>query len=719
LAQETTSAQAGLIADLLSTLIRLQGHLRLYGDDNARIGQTTARLFDLLGQLFEREDPLSIYVARHGFIYGDGFINRSSAVFASFANHLFQHGIASLTLHSGIQPQSIHGFLTLVNRRPSETWDEGGIENCLRLRRISHLEVREMVEQDFQLSGGGAEEGHAGLPDRSLLWERLAASIAREQLLLDADGLLAGELTPAALAELTNRGLQETPAETGNALARELSRFLISLSHEKIRLYRLKAIRQLAEYVNALTPELRDLFLRNAFNLNLEPDLLEGFLTGLSDRVVLDTLHDASTTGYTPPVILQLLGRLADERGITDAAAAPAAIATRAGAARLKTLFKADDFDDYVPKQYQEALLNIVRSEGLPQRTTARIETLKATLEQSFLDRHVGDILLEILRGGADRIQAGSIGGCLISTLELYLRSREYGRFLELYRLCDGNGIDGETRSKVAAYLSSEEFAATVISGLLQGDRDAAGGIRELVHGLEPYLVEPLLDRLGVETDRSVRHTYLTVLAGLGRECRAQAVARLADSRWFVTRNLLYLLREFGDPAMLPHVRRYLDHPHPKVRHEALRTCLLLRDAQAVPALLKALESRDESALIRSIGLAGGCSDPQVAARLAALLREAALLKYRLEVRKAAAKSLAMASPLLALPAFQAVLASRSLFHAQLHDSLKIEIMTLLDRLPADAAVRLLQDQLTSRSAEVAYAARAALGRITGARAHE
>lgn len=720
MAQETTSSEVGLIAKLLNTLIRLQGHLRLYGEKNTIIEQTTSRLFYILGELFEKVNPVSIYVARHGFIYEEVFIDRSNKYFESFANRLFQHGIASLTLHNGILPNAIYGFLALVNRKPSETWDEGGIGNCFRLRNIGLLEVREMVEEDFLLDDGTAETGIERQMEISVLWERLAMSIVHEQHFFYADGSPVKDLSPSSLAEWTNRNVQDYTKEARNALARELSRFLISLKHEKIHIYRLEAIRQLTEYVNALSPDLRNLFLGNAFNLNLDADLSEGFMTGLSDQIILDALHNASMGGsYTPPVIMKLLGRLAEERGIMDKAALAGVIDNQENASRLKTLFRSDDFDSYVPKQYQDALLSIVKSDRLPNRMTEHIEKLKATLEQSPMDHHVGEILLEVLRGSNDQIKADSIRSSLITTLDFYLRSRSYDKLKELYMLCAGDRMDEETSSKMSLYFSSEKFKSTVFNDLAHADKEKSREIWEVILCLGSYFVDPLLERLGEETDRSARRTYLTALSRLGEECKIKAVARLADSRWFVIRNLLYLLREFGDPAMLPYIRRYLGHPHPKVRQEALKTCLLFRDAKAIPALLKAMETKEESALISAISLAGISGDPQVVARLISLLREGSLLNYHLEVRKAAAKALVNAGPSLALPVFEEILASHSLLQPTLHDSLKMEIIAGLDSFPADIAGRLLQEQVKSGSPEVVRVAQAALARITGSRQHE
>lgn len=712
---KSTSPEAGIIGNLLNAFIRLHGHLRLYGEKNATIDQASSRFFVLLDQLFDKVDPVSLHVARHGFIYKDAFIERSNKSIESFANCLFQHGIASLTLHKGISPHAIYVFLVLVSRKPSMTWDEGGMENCLRLRNVSLLEVREMAEQDFHMDrrtpGGDSDQQTR----KSSLWERLAMSIVHGQ----HDGFLAQELSPGPIAELTNHNYQEATEESKNALARELSRFLIALKHEKIHIYRLDAIKHLAEYVNALSPDIRNLFLNNAFNLNLDADLSEGFMTGLSDQIILDALQNAATgSSYTPPVIMKLLGRLAEERGLIDKEALAGVIADQEHASRLKTLFKSDDFDNYVPKQYQNALLNIIKSDSLPGRMTEHLETLKATLEQSSMDNHVGDILLQVLRGSDDQINADAIRSSLITALWDFLNSRNYNKLMELYRLCASSRIGEEIRSEMLQIFSSEEFTTTVFNDLTSVDKEKSGEICEFIFSVGSLFVDPLLERLGEESGRSARRTYLTALLRLGEESKIKAIARLDDSRWFVTRNMLYLLHEFGDPAMLPYIRRYLVHPHPKVQQEALKTCLMFRDAKAIPALLKAMEAKEDTALISAINLAGSSGDQQVAARLISLLKGRSLMNYRLEIRKAAVRSLVMVSPHLALPVFKDILVSRSLLHSRQHDSLKIEIISVLDSFTSDVACHLLQDQVKSGAPDVARAAQAALTRISGAVKH-
>ncbi len=223
-----------------------------------------------------------------------------------------------------------------------------------------------------------------------------------------------------------------------------------------------------------------------------------------------------------------------------------------------------------------------------------------------------------------------------------------------------------------------------------------------------------MLDRLSIESNRSIRLSYLKALEQLGSDSIAGAVARLADSQWFVTRNMLCLLRDIGDPSVSPQVSKYLDHPHPKVRQEALRTCLQFRDAKAVSSLLGALGNQPEAELISAISLASLTSDPKIVARLLELLKSGSLLTYNLEIKKAAARSLAATAPRQSLPVFAIILDSRSFFHPRLHDLLKIEIIGALETWPMESVAPLLKKQQQSGSSEVARAAQFALRKMTG-----
>ena len=162
--QESSSKTINRVQKIINTLIVLQSHLGLYGSNNRNVDLTTARLSLFLEEYFAEQDELTLQIARHGLLYKSAFVDRKNNNFVKFAYRLFQHGIAALSFRSDVPPKELQEFLLLINRKPSETWDEGGIDSCLFSRKITHVAVREMVDQDVLLS-----EDLGGLDDEELL----------------------------------------------------------------------------------------------------------------------------------------------------------------------------------------------------------------------------------------------------------------------------------------------------------------------------------------------------------------------------------------------------------------------------------------------------------------------------------------------------------------------------------------------------------------------
>lgn len=705
----TPETKSNQIKNLLSTLILLQNHLRLYDPGNRIVGLTSERLLDQLQQLLAAEDPLTLYVGRHAFIHDDQFIERSSRLFADFANRLFQHGIAAISFKRGLDGGQLQAFLRLVDRKPADSWDEGGIDAALRLRNVNAISVQEMSELDFSLDEETADDAAA-----SPLWLRFIRSIIHG---LHAD-TTAGEvddLSASALAAAVNRQLQQAGPGTEELFARDLSRFLLSLKHENIRIYRTATLTSLVAFVNDLTPRMRELFLRNVFNLNIDQELSEGLLRGLTDQAIMEALHNAALDpGYAPPLVLRLLGRLAAERGLSVPETVTTAADKDGQSDRIAELFREDDLDRFVPSKYQSALLAIIRNRELPETVSENLARLKETLEHHAVERHLGEILLQVLNGPLEPEEIGLLKNNLRQTLGFYLATHDFARIKELLKTCRQERLWQSVAADIYDFLADSRFSATLLDNLGSLEHENGEAAKELIAAIGTPFIAPLLDRLGTESNRTLRRLYLTLLARLGDHCIPQIVSRLTDNRWFVVRNMIYLLRELGNPEVLPQVRPQINHPHPKVSQEALKTCLVFHDQEVVPFLLALLRSENEAQLLQAVSQAAFCNDTAVYNRLLELLHERSVLNFRLEVKRAVVRSLAAVDARRSLPVFAEILNSHNLFHQKQLQQLQLEVIAALERIPGTESGRLLSEQALNGTTELRQAARAALTRSRG-----
>jgi len=711
-----TSEEHQTVQTILKLLIVLQSHLSLYGSDNDNVVLTTSRLFAALDHFFSVHETLALQVARHGFLFDKGFIDRKNSSFEKFAYQMFQHGIATLSIEKGVTQRSLQTFLQLVSRKPFENWDEGGIEASLRARDVTQVDIREMMDSDFLLNEQiMGDEKDLIIGGTSRLWDVFVQTLLQgldEETKTDLAGQ---EMTPQALAEVTNRNLDGSDISSQITFARDASRFLPTLKHENIIPYRDDAMKRLIAFVEKLTPALRRMFLNNTFKLNITPELTEQFLSGLSDDVILDALQDAADSdNYIPPIVVELLGKLAKNRDMDIGKQLPEDGAPQDDQNHLKTLFKPDDFKKYVPEDYQQTLLQILQSDSLPAGTMENVARLKQTLEQDMLDDQLGAVLFEILRQSLDPKHSTGFSRYLIDTFDHYL---EAGRFDKITQLCR-KYLEAQDRAEplpeIADYLSSDRFTTGILDAVMSLATAEHDEILELIDTIrEPFIV-PLLSRLPLEKDRTLHKLYLNCLKKIGEPVVALAVERLTDEEWLVSKSMLHLLRELGDQSVLPEIRECLLHPHPKVVQEALMTCLVFKDRAADEEIIKLLDAEKDTGLLRTIMLAGMTDSDRVVDKLLDFLRTSTLLDYQLDIRKAVVRSLAVSTPKRAIPVFADILESRSLMHSQEHKIFKMEILTALGKYPATEVMTLIDGQANSKVPEIARQATIMRTRLAG-----
>ncbi|HAD04045.1 MAG: hypothetical protein A2005_07020 [Desulfuromonadales bacterium GWC2_61_20] len=708
------AARLALAKNILGIFCVLSSHLRIYQQGNQVVRVTMSRLMLQLEKFFALSDNLDLVVARHGFIHDGIFVDRANAIFQKLANHIFMHGVASIKVHKSVSEFEIVTFLRLIGRKPAETWDEGGLRECLEVRRIDNIEVVELTEHNFRLldEGAGGEGGAAA--EQSDLWDRFALSIFQRQRGGTAPASAAAP-DPAELARETSTYLESQASDDKQRFLREVTNFLVSLQHENIRIYRSKALEKLTGFVNHLSPDLKRMFLRNVFNLNLRADFAEGFFSALSDDLIIDALKSAATgKSYVPPVVLNLLGKLARNRELLPA---DSPLLRGEGSeeieAKTRELFKADEFEKYVPENYRNTLLQLLRSDKLEGGMVEGLARLKATLQDERLEEHTGRVVVYILGHDADERHLPGLFGTLKTRLETYADAGDYIAINDILQLCEERGSVSDRA--IMRILASPELMTRILGGARNFGKEKFASLRTLIAAVGYPFVELILDRLANENNRAVRYFYMECLRGLGPVVAERAGQRLTDGRWYYLRNLLFLLRELGDPSLAGKVRPFFDHPHAKVRHEAIKTGLSFHDAAAQGVLLEQLEAEEAGAVTAAVIMARMSRDRRVIARLIALLEENKLFRYDLELKRAVVTTLVEIDPELVFPALQRVLASRNLLHARQHAELKVDIVKALGRGNPELVGEFLGRLAASGKGDLARVAGDVVARMKGA----
>jgi HEAT repeat protein len=94
----------------------------------------------------------------------------------------------------------------------------------------------------------------------------------------------------------------------------------------------------------------------------------------------------------------------------------------------------------------------------------------------------------------------------------------------------------------------------------------------------------------------------------------------LADSRWPLVRNLVFVLGHIGGPTVVPLLRAVARHPEPRVRRQLVQALGSVPPEDRKPLLLEQLDARDPRLLAAALNMLTREKDPRVARAILALI---------------------------------------------------------------------------------------------------
>jgi hypothetical protein len=264
----------------------------------------------------------------------------------------------------------------------------------------------------------------------------------------------------------------------------------------------------------------------------------------------------------------------------------------------------------------------------------------------------------------------------------------------------------------VLEIFSDIDFAHVVLDTSDKWGKENLFYVTELIKKIGHPFVEPLLNKLADEQNRQLRHYFLELLPQLGNTVKDSAIGRLNDHRWYVIRNLVVVLRNLNDPSVARPLRATLEHPHPRVRDEVLRTLIQFDDPSAKRILLREMESNDSSRCLKAITLAGMTRHREASPKLLEFLNLSGFDKHTFSLKKASVHALAEIGDPSVLPYVEAALKKKSLLFWQKSRLLKTLIIDSLAKYPIPQATSILQNIATKGPRELAKRASSVMSRL-------
>jgi hypothetical protein len=110
---------------------------------------------------------------------------------------------------------------------------------------------------------------------------------------------------------------------------------------------------------------------------------------------------------------------------------------------------------------------------------------------------------------------------------------------------------------------------------------------------LQKNSIAPLIKLLGELKNSKARRVFCDALSEIGKNAVELITPFIDDRRWFLVRNITYILGRIGKEQSLPYILKAFNHEENRVRREAVQALGLIGGSKAVGVLVKALTDND------------------------------------------------------------------------------------------------------------------------------
>ncbi len=697
----------------------LRRHINSYPTGHPLVEQATLRAYATFSNLLSQRGGLTIGVTRDALILGDDILKAAEPAVRDFAGALFALGIVSLTFSEGLRVDELRRFNECLMMKHLDAASPGSVQKLFDSLGLEHIRIG-MVDY-------GAIQVRAGLLDTldesPDFWERFVKGVIAGTLNSAGDTAEAeryARSSPEMLADMLSEGISDEKDKTVHALLRLFGRFMQEVDENTVTRDK-RSLEKFIQFLHALKPEVRNYFLECAVNaLSDRPVVAEVFFDAFSSNLLADILNEGlQKQGSAPPVIMRLLKRLGDLRlqqpstveraGVKVLAAAESAtvLADESLKQKLQVIFWEEQYEKFVPEEYNAALSALLTSRTLNKSEEQDIQLVKKTLDDHEIEVNMSHILLEML--DAPECADGDselLGQSILELCGYFIRMGDFAALIAIYERTHRLKHSGEQQQRLMQAFLQADFIEEILRAPVIWGKEKFEEIAALIHLVGEPFIDPILDRLAEENNRSLRQFYVNSLSELGLPAIAKIGARLNDPRWYFVRNLVVILRNTANPAILPYIRTLLNHPNTKVRQNVMKILLQFHDSDALVMLLNDLASNDFEVKMGAIHMAEKHHNQDIIRRLAEIVETGGFSSEEIELKHAAVRTLSGIGDTACIPSFERILRSRSFFHRASRNRLKGEIVSSLSRFPASAVRELLQQVSAFGNYELAQKAK-------------
>ena len=219
------------------------------------------------------------------------------------------------------------------------------------------------------------------------------------------------------------------------------------------------------------------------------------------------------------------------------------------------------------------------------------------------------DILFHILRIEHELDSYSEFLKHLEKIIKTLLLAGDYKRVLPILTtlktfIRDGNNFTNahaQEAEKIIDALGEEDFLHQLMPQSKFTGTEDLDSISMFISMLNKNAIIPIANMVGILDNMKARRLFCDVLALLAKDNIELLYNKLEDDKWYVVRNIVYVLGKIGDIKSIPYLKKIKDHIEARVRKEIVHALVEIKSEDAKDILIDFLNDDNNTVRIAAL----------------------------------------------------------------------------------------------------------------------
>lgn len=677
-------------------------NVAIYPRNHPSVENTLTNAFKFLKQLFGMRSEITLAIAKDTIIIDTYHLDKNNPVYRDFALNLSKMNIAYITLKTGITKDELYRFHSFISEKIEDP-TINNLKEALKKHKLTHIDVGFVDYRKFSTVDPKSVQQGNKVP----LWERYVYGMIEGTLQCEAVSDEVRDIPPAILAKLINKASERDLKE--ESYDKVITTYMRSSAGS---IFSGQDLKRLLEFIDRLNPDLKKKFLSSAARTFSEDiDSAYQSFRNISVEEIekfLDTMNKQTVS--MPEPLMNLISKLShsipdsskaiylDEEQMEDEEFLPS---------NLAGLFNNDNASKNTEitltgKDLQE-IQNLLNFDAAQLRTSHLME-FETEFYDDIIEKRFNQIILELMSSDTvSEEEYQSFVNIIKGQTEQLLWIGQYGQILDTLKVIELNKAlhkFTDINSRALQYYHSSEFILPLIDSFRILGRNKKKVVSMICEYYDKKIIPYLIDALTEETSQIIRRFLMERIKQFGNKVVPEAIKKLNDDRWFVQRNMLYILSETDSKEVAAYIKPFCKNENSKVRVAAIKCLLNAGDNYAIEIIREHLKS-DQDNFEQAIALSGSFRIKEVVGDLIILLNKKERTGADLLKNIPVVRALGDIGDPCALDAFRLIISSNSLLFRKILEQLKEEVYKTLSKFSYESVKDLVEAGLKSRNAYI------------------